>query len=178
MARWLGRASRGRKDKGREERGLVPAPPPERGAGPTQNDRERARRCARWEKLLRQSAGRDARFTRDGIHFAACYDIPPDSFASADDELEARENIASCASIPDTQVSRRTRDALIASAARGEETYAYPPISPDPRTVDWNMWYRGRRINIREFEEATGGTVDSRDIKRLPPSGSTGSSGK
>jgi hypothetical protein len=128
---------------------------------------------AKWERAMRKAAGGDARYTREGIHQAAYAPVNDAALARQAEEQgvstsaaerEARLNMASIASIPDNQISARTRNALFASAARGEETYAYPPVSLEgPRNVDWNMWYRDQRVNIRDFEEATGGVVEGGD---------------
>lgn len=144
-----------------------------RAVGEVHGERE----AKAWEKELRKAAGRDARYTREGIAQAARAQVDEPAIGQQADHLgtspravehTARLNIASIASIPGAQISSRTRDALMASAARGEDTYAYPPISSEgPRNVEWNMWVRGQRVNIPEFEEATRGVVESNNPRRL-----------
>ena len=137
-----------------------------------------------WEKRLRKAAGGDARYTREGIAIAAR--APVDHAAIEQHarengvshdahEEESRLNLASIHSIPETQVSRRTRAWLAESAARGEDTYAYPPLSADPRRERWNFWRAGRRVPVEEFDQATGGTIDAaQDARRLGPGNSGG----
>lgn len=130
-----------------------------------------------WEREIRRRAGSDARYQPAGIKEAASHPIDTAAITRVAGHegvdphtiaLKARMNVASIASVPRTQISARTRAYFMASAARGEDTYAYPPISREgPLNTPWNIWYRGQRAEINVLEEATGGVVESTNPGRL-----------
>lgn len=123
----------------------------------------------RMERAMRRRAGGDARYNqsvlaraaREPLDYAAMAQRIPDPTMRQYLEVERRMRIWSLLSIPDTQISEKSRHELVASAAHGDDTYAYPPISPDPDNARWNVWYRGTRIAIQDFEFQVGRMVES-----------------
>lgn len=131
---------------------IIPADPPTTAL--TRPDDSARRKLGR--EMIRRAGG-DSRYTPHGL--AQALDMPAK-------DTEARMNAASIYSIPDGQISEKSRQELAASALRGEDTYAYPPrtslIEGDIEGAQWNVWYRNTRIPIGEFEARTGRIVEDR----------------